>query len=164
MGTESRSSEALIGGEVKDMDIVKIDLLGGFQEAEEKMELIMEEMAQHISRSFAPRSISGWAPPMDLYETPEEIVILVEMAGMKSEEIQVLVEKGVIKIAGVRNNPVADPKRRVHQMEIDFGPFERRVRIRVPIDEDRIQAVYRDGFLIIKVPKGPELSKEIIVK
>jgi len=146
------------------MDIVKIDLLGGFQEAEEKMELIMEEMAQHISRSFAPRSISGWAPPMDLYETPEEIVILVEMAGMKSEEIQVLVEKGVIKIAGVRNNPVADPKRRVHQMEIDFGPFERRVRIRVPIDEDRIQAVYRDGFLIIKVPKGPELSKEIIVK
>jgi HSP20 family protein len=164
LGTESRSSEALIGGEVQDMDIVKIDLLGGLQEVEEKMELIMEEMAQHISRSFAPRSISGWAPPMDLYETPEEIVILVEMAGMKSEEIQVVVEKGIIKIAGVRNNPIADPKRRVHQMEIDFGPFERRVRIRVPIDEDRIQAVYKDGFLIIKVPKGPELSREIIVK
>jgi len=164
LGTESRSSEALIGEEVQDMDIVKIDLLGGLQEVEEKMELIMEEMAQHISRSFAPRSISGWAPPMDLYETPEEIVILVEMAGMKSEEIQVVVEKGIIKIAGVRNNPIADPKRRVHQMEIDFGPFERRVRIRVPIDEDRIQAVYKDGFLIIKVPKGPELSTEIIVK
>ncbi len=146
------------------MDIVKIDLLGGLQEVEEKMELIMEEMAQHISRSFAPRSISGWAPPMDLYETSEEIVILVEMAGMKSDEIQVVVEKGVIKIAGVRNNPIAGPKRRVHQMEIDFGPFERRVRIRVPIDEGRIQAVYKDGFLIITVPKGPELSKEIIVK
>lgn len=146
------------------MDVVKIEFFEGTEELHEKMERMMEEMVQHLSRSFAPRSGSRWAPPMDLYETAEEIIILVEMAGMKSEEIQVIIDRGVIRIAGVRTAPIPDPCRRVHQMEIDFGPFERRVRIRVPIDQERIQATYKDGFLMIRIPKAPELSREISVK
>lgn len=146
------------------MDVSKIDLTRGLEDMQDQMERMMEEMAQHLSRSFSPRSASGFAPPMDLYETPEEIVILVEMAGMRSEEIQVVVDRGVLRIFGVRTSPVCDPRRRVHQMEIDFGPFERRVRIRVPVDEERIQAVYRDGFLMIRVPKSPEVSREVPIR
>lgn len=142
----------------------KIGILRGLEDMQDQMERMMEEISQHLSRSFVPGSSSGFAPPMDLYETPEEILILVEMAGMRSEEIQVVMDRGVLKISGVRTNPICDPKRRVHQMEIDFGRFERRVRIRVPVQEDEIQAVYRDGFLLIRVPKGPELSREILVK
>ncbi|MEJ5377267.1 MAG: Hsp20/alpha crystallin family protein [bacterium] len=147
------------------MDVIKkIGIRRGLEDMQDQMERMMEEVAQHLSRSFFPRSSPGFAPPMDLYETPEEILILVEMAGMRSEEIQVIMDRGVLRISGVRTNPVCDPQRRVHQMEIDFGPFERSVRIRVPVQEEKIQAVYRDGFLMIRVPKGPELSREILVK
>lgn len=136
----------------------------GLEDMQDQMWRMMEEVAQHLSRSFLPGSSCGFAPPMDLYETPEEIVILVEMAGMRSEEIQVVMDRGVLRISGVRTNPIGDPGRRIHQMEIDFGPFERRIRIRVPVQEEKIQALYRDGFLMIRVPKGPELSREILVK
>ncbi len=144
--------------------IKKIGIRRGLEDMQDQMERMMEEVAQHLSRSFLPGSSSGFAPPMDLYETPEEILILVEMAGMRSEEIQVVMDRGVLRISGVRTNPICEPNRRVHQMEIDFGPFERRVRIRVPVQEENIQALYRDGFLMIRVPKGPELSREIFVK
>ncbi len=144
--------------------IKKVGIQRGLEDMQDQMERMMEEVVQHLSRSFLPGSPSGFAPPMDLYETPEEILILVEMAGMRSEEIQVLIDTGVLRISGVRTNPICDPQRRVHQMEIDFGPFERRIRIRVPVQEEKIQAVYRDGFLLIRVPKGAELSREILVK
>lgn len=144
--------------------MVKIGLTRGPEDMQDKVDRMIGEMAQHLSRSFSPRSGAGFAPPMDLYETPEEIVILLEMAGMRSEEIQVILDRDVLKISGVRSNPVCDPRRKVHQMEIDFGAFQRRVRIRVPVREEAIQAVYRDGFLMIRIPKGPELSREVPIR
>jgi HSP20 family protein len=101
---------------------------------------------------------------MDLYETHEEIIILAEMAGLTSDGIQVVMDQGMLRITGVRTNPVQDPERRVHQMELDFGPFDRRVRVRVPIVLDGIQATYREGFLMIRIPKAERKDREITVE
>jgi HSP20 family protein len=145
------------------MSVIKIDLGKDFRRVRDEMEQVIDDMLQ-ARRSFAACSGARWAPPMDLYETPSEIIVLAEMAGLKSEEIQVLMDGDILKISGVRANPRCEPNRRVHQMEIDFGPFERKVRLRMPIDAERVQAVYRDGFLTIRIPKAQELSREISVK
>ncbi len=145
------------------MDVIKIHLGTEFDDTRDPMEQVMDDML-HLRRAFVPRSGSGWSPPTDLYETAGEIVILAEMAGLRSEEIQVVMDRETLKISGYRANPIHDPNRKVHQMELDFGPFERRVKFRVPVDPEGIQAVYRDGFLMIRVPKFPEFSREIRVR
>ena len=145
------------------MGVIKIRLAKELDDMRDPMEHMVEEML-HLRRTFVPRSGACWAPPTDLYETREEIIVMAEMAGLKNDEIQVVIDGGLLRISGRRANPIQDIERQVHQMEIDFGPFERKIRIRVPVESDRIQAVYRDGFLIIRVPKSPELSREIRVK
>jgi HSP20 family protein len=145
------------------MDRIKIHLGRGFEEMESQVEQMMDDML-HLRRAFVPRSGQCWGPPMDLYETQAQIIILMEMAGLKSDQIQVIMDRGMLKISGLRANPIQEPDRRVHQMELDFGPFERRVRVRVPVVLDGIEATYRDGFLVIRVPKAQPREREIPVE
>jgi HSP20 family protein len=119
----------------------------------ERMERMVDEMF-HLGRTYIPRSSRGWAPPMDIYETEDEVIILVEMAGVRKEDLEVTMCEDMLLIVGKRTNPFQGDQRKVHQMEIDFGPFERRVRFMIPVRTDGINAVYQEGFLILRIPKS----------
>jgi len=94
---------------------------------------------------------SVWSPPTDLYETHESFVMRVEVAGMKEDDFEVAVENNVLMISGHRSD--SNERRAYHQMEIRFGKFEIAVEIPVPVDIDGSTAEYKDGFLLIKLPK-----------
>jgi HSP20 family protein len=145
------------------MDMIEIHLGKEIDEMRDQMEQMVEEMCQ-LTRTFAPRGGASWAPPMDMYETPEEFIILVEMAGLHKEDIRVTVDQGVLRISGRRLNPIQDAQRRVHQMEVDFGPFQRTARMRTPILAEETRAIYREGFLLIRVPKAFKTNRQIRVE
>jgi HSP20 family protein len=93
---------------------------------------------------------------MDIYETEDQLVVVMEIAGMKAEAIQVTFDKDILSISGSRNEPSSPTKTRLHQMEIDYGRFQRTLRIPFPLKSDDFKATYRQGFLIIAVPKAQE--------
>ena len=95
----------------------------------------------------------GWRPPTDVFECENAIVIKVEVSGLRADEAEVIVQKNLLVIRGVREDCSPHCKRAVHQMEIRYGRFERRVLIEVPFDRDGITYQYRDGFLEVVVPK-----------
>ena len=92
-----------------------------------------------------------WSPPTDLYETGDNCVIKVEVAGMRDEDFEVAFENNILLIRG--NRPDRNEKRAYHQMEIRFGRFEIAVEIPVVVDIEKAVAEYKDGFLIILLPK-----------
>jgi HSP20 family protein len=92
-----------------------------------------------------------WRPPTDLYETEESCVIKVEVAGMRDEDFEVAFENNVLMIGGHR--PDLNEKRAYHQMEIRSGRFEIAVEIPVIVDIEKATAEYKDGFLVIILPK-----------
>jgi len=92
-----------------------------------------------------------WSPPTDLYETEENCVIKVEVAGMRDEDFEVAFENNVLMIRGQRFD--RNEKRAYHQMEIRFGRFEIAVEIPVAVDLEQAIAEYKDGFLVIILPK-----------
>ncbi len=96
----------------------------------------------------------AWSPAVDIYETPQALVVFVDIPGMRREEIEVTLQENVLRITGYRPGAVPEGVRTCHQMEIDSGPFERRLRIDVSIDARRITAQYQDGFLRITLPKA----------
>jgi len=145
------------------MDLIKIHFGKGIREMRDQMEHMMDEML-HLSRACLPRSSTCWTPPTDVYETQEEIILLMEMAGLKKDQIEVCIDQGVLRVSGQRINPIKDPHRRVHQMSVDFGPFERTIRIQAHIDPDRISAIYQEGFLVIRVAKDVPVRSEIRVE
>jgi HSP20 family protein len=92
-----------------------------------------------------------WSPSTDVYETEENCVIKVEVAGMRDEDFEVAFENNVLMIRGHR--PDRSETRAYHQMEIRFGRFEIAVEIPVVIDIEKAIAEYKDGFLVIMLPK-----------
>lgn len=92
-----------------------------------------------------------WSPPTDLYETAENCITKVEVAGMRDEDFEVAFENNILIIRGHR--PDRNEKRAYHQMEIRFGRFEIAVEIPVMVDIEKAIAEYKDGFLVIILPK-----------
>jgi HSP20 family protein len=94
---------------------------------------------------------SAWGPPADIYETEEKFVVRIEIAGMRDEDFEIAVENNVLMISG--NRPDVIERRAYHQMEIRFGKFEIAVDIPTPVKIEDAVAEYRDGFLMIQLPK-----------
>lgn len=92
-----------------------------------------------------------WRPPTDLFETEKSFVIKVEVAGMRDEDFEVAFENNILMIRGHR--PDLNEKRAYHQMEIRFGEFEIAAEIPVMVDIEKAIAEYKDGFLVIILPK-----------
>ena len=93
-----------------------------------------------------------WRPPTDVYETEEAIVIRVEIAGMREQDFSVALEDRTLTIRGVRSDPTE--RRAFYQMEIPFGEFSTGVELPAQIVPEGVEAVYRDGFLQITLPKA----------
>jgi HSP20 family protein len=93
-----------------------------------------------------------WRPPTDIFETDEYFIIKVEIAGMRDDDIEVIMEGNLLVISGNRTD-IPEQRAYYHQMEIQSGKFEITVELPVPVDSEKAGAVYKDGFLTITLPK-----------
>ena len=100
-----------------------------------------------------------WNPPTDIYETEAEVVVKMEVAGVRKEELSVTVEGDLLSIRGKRDEPPAAKKRNYHLMEIHYGPFERVFRISDRLQVEKIKARYKEGFLLVGIPKSNEVRQ-----
>lgn len=110
--------------------------------------------SDELLRDF-PERLRGdrWRPAADIFETEDAIVVRLELPGVTRDELRVNVERDTIRIRGVRRPPTGVAARRLHRMEIAFGPFERRVQIPVAFESERVRACLDGGFLEVTVPK-----------
>jgi HSP20 family protein len=92
-----------------------------------------------------------WSPPTDVYETETEVVVRVEVAGMREQDFEVALQDDTLFVSGVR--PDVPERRAYHQMEIRFGKFASTVGLPAPVSADEARAEYRDGFLTVVLPK-----------
>lgn len=97
----------------------------------------------------------GWKPLTDVFETDENIVVMVDIAGISINDVKLTLFNNILTIRGIRREHPRTEKRHYHKMEIDFGPFERRVELPARIDPDRAERRYLQGFLEIVLPKLP---------
>ena len=102
---------------------------------------------------------SGWSPPTDVYETEENFIVRVEVAGMRDADFEVAIENNVLMINGNRSD--FNERRAYHQMEIRFGKFEITVEIPVPVEIESSVAEYKDGFLMAQLPKASPKHIEV---
>ena len=92
-----------------------------------------------------------WRPPTDVFETDDNVVVRVEVAGMRDADFNVSLSDRLVVITGFRQDP--SPKVAYHQMEVRFGEFRVEVYLHWAINEAGIQAMYDNGFLQVTLPK-----------
>ena len=82
---------------------------------------------------------------------------------MSHDQVRVNVDRTTVRIRGVRNPPSGMTARRLHRMEISFGPFDRSVQIPVSFESDLVTASLDGGFLEITIPKTEPGKKRVEV-
>ena len=93
-----------------------------------------------------------------MYETDSDFVVILDLAQVDPDEVSLTFQKGVLYIRGIRKAIPPSERRRYHKMEIDYGPFERKIAIVEQVDVQSLSAVYKDGFLEVKLPKKSSSS------
>jgi len=90
---------------------------------------------------------------MDIYETPDEIIILGEIAGVNKEDLELEISTKAIKIFGKRSEFTRIENTSYRLAEIQYGNFERILHLPAPIDPEIVSASYSNGFLQIRLAK-----------
>jgi HSP20 family protein len=114
---------------------------------------------QRLDR-FAPGP-SGWKPPIDVHETPDDYVVTAELPGLTRDDLHIHVGDGQLTLSGARRER-GGACEQYHRIERGHGTFTRTFHLPLPVDAARVTADLRDGILTIICPKTAEAASRRI--
>ncbi len=110
--------------------------------------------------------ISGtWNPAVDVVEHDDSFVIEAELPGMNKDDIKISVTNDILTIRGEKKIEKEDKKKNYHRTERSYGSFTRSFSLPGNIKSDKVDAEFKNGVLMVSVPKSEEAKpKQIDVK
>jgi HSP20 family protein len=117
---------------------------------------------QHSGVDREASSGTYWVPNTDVYVAEGVLVIKVELAGMRREDLELVVEGNRLKISGQRPDGCRAPNCNFLVMEINYGAFESIIELPEGYDLGQARAAYQNGFLRIDVPQRKGASSKNI--
>ncbi|MGV8057056.1 MAG: Hsp20/alpha crystallin family protein [Smithellaceae bacterium] len=131
------------------MNFIKIKFDNNF---EEEFQKAVDEVFHLVSPVFR-RHECIWMPHVDVYESPDEIIVLADLAGINKEELHIELTRKKIKIAGVRKMISVVTNARYCLAEIPHGYFARNIILPSAVEAESAIASYADGILMIRINK-----------
>jgi HSP20 family protein len=109
---------------------------------------------------------SGWTPALDLYQNTDNVVAVVELPGMRKEDIDISLHDGMLSISGERKSEVKEKDgEKAERTERFTGTFRRSITLPTRVDAGKVSATYKDGVLTVTLPKAEEAKpRKIQVK
>jgi HSP20 family protein len=107
-------------------------------------------------------ALADWAPVVDVLETESEFLLVVELPGVDKTDVKVSVEAGVLTLAGNREQEKEAKGVWYHRVERAYGRFARTFTVPDLVDEERLTAEFRNGLLIVRLPKSEKAKPRSI--
>lgn len=106
--------------------------------------------------SASPRGRASVFPATNIYESEDAYVLTAELPGVRPQDIEVSLEGSTVTLRGERKIDYSDEGTSAHRLERRSGPFRRAVDLPVAVDADKVEAIHRNGVLMLRLPKSPE--------
>ena len=139
------------------------DIFDDIEKTKREMDTFMDEMI-----GFSKMAMYGktyFSPQVDIYEANNVFIIIVDVAGISKKDINLILSDGFIVIKGYRKRDhVHKQSICYYHMEIEYGPFERRIAIPRNCDVDNMKVVYKNGLLRIEIPLKVKIIKQIEIE
>ncbi|HVJ21132.1 MAG TPA: Hsp20/alpha crystallin family protein [Polyangiaceae bacterium] len=107
------------------------------------------------SQSIA-QSLGDFRPNLELSETESEYKVMVELPGLKPEEVEITVDQGMLTVRGEKRREEKATRGGVEYTERAYGSFVRTMQLPRTVNADKIQANFESGVLTLTIPKGEE--------
>lgn len=103
-----------------------------------------------------------WKPSVDVHETEKDVTLDVELPGLNKENIKIDIKDDILTVSGERSHTEETKEKNYTKTERLFGKFERSFYLPKNVNSDKISASYKDGLLILTIPKSEKaIHKEI---
>lgn len=106
--------------------------------------------------------VSGWTPALDLYDEKDRFLVSVELPGVTKDAIGISLHDGVLTVSGERKHEREGKEGETFRSERYFGKFQRSVSIPATVDATKVTASYKDGVLLVDLPKAEEAKPKQI--
>ncbi len=117
---------------------------------------------QVVWERIVVRQSSIWCPPTDVYQADNRLIVIIEVAGMRDGDFQIVLQNRRLIVGGVRKQVVEGVQLAYHQLEIPRGEFRTEVQLPWNVQHDQVSATYRDGLLRIELPQAQAQQIHII--
>ena len=107
-------------------------------------------------------TVADWIPLVDISETTAEYVIKAEIPEVKKDDVKVTLEHGVLTVQGIRRQETEEKCKKYHRVERSYGSFVRRFSLPDLVDAAQVQAVFKDGILMLHLPKSEKAKPKAI--
>jgi HSP20 family protein len=104
---------------------------------------------------------TGWTPALDLYQTTDDVVAVVELPGMRKEDIEISLHDGMLTIGGERKDETPEGQKTARSERV-VGKFRRSISLPTRVDANKVNATYKDGILTVTLPKAEEVKPKQI--
>jgi HSP20 family protein len=118
-----------------------------------------------VNRLFSePAATRPWAPPVDILETENELILKADLPDVDLKDIDIQIERGTLSIKGERTfEKVEGQGTGYHRIERSYGNFQRFFSLPDTVEPDKVKADYKNGVLTITLPKK-EVAKPRTIK
>jgi HSP20 family protein len=103
-----------------------------------------------------------WLPAVDVSETGEEIVVRAELPGLGKDDIELNIQDNVLTLKGEKKQEKKEENENYHRVERSYGSFSRSFTLPAGVDPESVQATFKDGVLVIALPKVEEAKQKKI--
>lgn len=111
--------------------------------------------AERLRQQFFSLQSAGspsWEPPIDVLETDEELLILIALPGVDPDQVESIIDDGVLIISGNRTLPAELRNARIHRLELPQGRFERRIAL--PLGRYAVSRFAVNGCIVVRLAKS----------
>ncbi len=144
------------------MAMVKWDPFRDLVSIQDRMNKLFEQTLSRSSRSDEAAAATTWTPPVDIYETPETIVIKAELPGVTREDVDIQIQDSTLVLRGERRFAKDVKEESYLRIERAYGPFHRSFTLPATVQQDKVRAILRDGVLELELPKADSAKSKRI--
>ena len=98
----------------------------------------------------------SWLPPVDIRESEESLRLMIDLPGLRKEDVAITLENNVLTVAGERKLDNEQRNDVFHRLERAYGVFSRSFTLAPTVQSDRVEASFENGVLVITLPKVEE--------
>lgn len=129
---------------------------------------IQQEMNRLFDEFFGERRTGlaggGWSPAVDVSETETSLTIRSELPGMTQENIELNLQDNVLTLKGEKSQEEKEDQENFHRIERSYGSFSRSFSLPANVDQEKVEATFKNGVLEIVLPKAEEaMPKKIAI-
>jgi HSP20 family protein len=133
----------------------------------------LEEISDRFNRLFGrlparhesgreAMTVADWAPTVDITEDDNEYLIKAEIPEVDKKDVKVTVQEGVLTLQGERKQEKEEKGKKFHRIERSYGSFVRSFVLPDDVSEDKLKAEFKDGMLLVHLPKAEKPKPKAI--